>query len=346
MDLTVLCWNIGNFNNQKSMLSISRLINNLDCDIICLQESYDQNADIYHSKENEIDERGGIWFPEKYNALYPSNKYILNIQNFFGTRSIISKYPFIKTPPPLNNIGVFIKVNRKKVFICNVHLPAYPFQLEEIEKNNLKTYKSVIESSNNARGDHIDYILDQLNKIPTDIPILLLGDFNEPSHLDHLPFKVKENNIKENSKQLFILDQINFPTSKKIFNHGFVDSMYYILRKYGHIRTWNALKMHYKDECETHKLIKKNEKSKKNKKENHVNNQNSRIDFIYFRNKIRLLDFRVVTNNPTLKCKQYPSDHYALYGKYKIMGDFNNEYDDANNYIYLLLIVLLCILII
>jgi endonuclease/exonuclease/phosphatase family metal-dependent hydrolase len=333
MDITILCWNIYQFNNQKSMLSLSRLINDLDCDIVCLQESYDKNADTYHSNEDQIDKKGGIWFTEKYKELYPTNRYILNIQNFFGARSIISKYPFIKTPPPLDNLGVFVKINHKKIFICNVHLPAYPWQLEEIEKNNLKTYKSVIESSNNTRGDHIDYILEQLNTIREDIPIILLGDFNEPSHLDHLKFKIEENKKNDvNQENKFVIDQINFPTSKKIINHGFIDSMYYISKNHGETRTWNSLEMHYKDECETHKL---------NKKKDNKDYQNARIDFIYFKNGINLLDFHVVINNPTLKCKPYPSDHYALYGKYKIIDDINDEYYDSYDYILLLLVLII-----
>jgi endonuclease/exonuclease/phosphatase family metal-dependent hydrolase len=332
-------WNINDFDNQVTFLSISRLINNLDCDIVCLQESYKTKVDTYFHDKNELDELGGIWFTEKYNSLYPSNKYILNIKNYFGTRSIISKYPFIETPSPFNNIGTFIKINNTIIFVCNIHLPAYPWQLEEIDKNNLKTYKSVIESSNNTRGDHIDYILEQLNYIPSNIPIFLLGDFNEPSFLDYLPYKIQKNNInenkenKENEKEKFVIDRINFPTSIKIINNGFTDSLFNSPNYNKEIKTWNSLKLYYKHNCETHELYRNKDK---NEQKNHLN---SRIDFIYYKNGINLLDFHIINDNPTLKCKPYPSDHFALFGKYKIVITNNIKHHYTKYYIYLFIIL-------
>ncbi|MEG3604537.1 MAG: endonuclease/exonuclease/phosphatase family protein, partial [Verrucomicrobiota bacterium] len=94
--------------------------------------------------------------------------------------------------------GVKVKLDSgSHAYVFNVHLashPYQPYQLLEIRPrwhkhtNDLtfiKTEAEAIEWANKARGAEIAKVLRQIKSLPDKkAPVFVVGDFNEPSHLD------------------------------------------------------------------------------------------------------------------------------------------------------------------
>ena len=81
------------------------------------------------------------------------------------------------------------------VWFFNDHLrpaPYQPYQLAGIPygRNNpfIETEAEAIAEARRARGDEVDTLLEDMQPaIDSGLPIVLTGDFNEPSHLDWTP---------------------------------------------------------------------------------------------------------------------------------------------------------------
>jgi hypothetical protein len=85
----------------------------------------------------------------------------------------------------------------KHAYIFNLHLPSHPYQPYQLlgirpkwhkHTNNItfiKTEAETIEWAKKARGAEIGKVLRQIKSIPDkEAPVFVVGDFNEPSHLD------------------------------------------------------------------------------------------------------------------------------------------------------------------
>jgi len=196
--------------------------------------------------------------------------------------------------------GVKVKLDSgRHAYVFNVHLsshPYQPYQLLEIRPkwhkhtNNItfiKTEAEAIEWAKKARGVEIAKVLRQVKSIPDkEVPVFVVGDFNEPSHLDWTDAAAKAGRhpIK-----------VAYPTSTEMAKAGFSDSYRKIypdeMKKPG--ITWSPS---YKvGDPRTH---------------------HDRIDFVHFKGKgLKVTGVKIVgenKDNADLVVSPYPSDHRAV----------------------------------
>ncbi|MBT5689916.1 MAG: endonuclease/exonuclease/phosphatase family protein [Opitutae bacterium] len=202
--------------------------------------------------------------------------------------------------------GVKVKLDSgRPAYVFNVHLsshPYQPYQLLEIRPrwhkhtNNItfiKTEAEAIEWAKKARGAEIAKVLRQIKSLPDkQAPIFVVGDFNEPSHLDWTAAAAKAGRhpIK-----------VTYPTSTEMAKAGFTDAYRTIypdeMKNPGY--TWSSF---YKfDDPTTH---------------------HDRIDFVYYKGKgIKLNEVKIVGENrkdADIVISPYPSDHRALVADFKL----------------------------
>jgi len=196
--------------------------------------------------------------------------------------------------------GIKIKLpSDKRAYIFNLHLPSHPYQPYQLlgirpkwhkhtnDITFIKTEAETIEWAKKARGAEIGKLLRQVKSIPDkEAPIFVVGDFNEPSHLDwtKAAAKVGRHPIK-----------VAYPTSTEMAKAGFSDSYRTIypdeMKKPG--ITWSPA---YKvGDPRTH---------------------HDRIDFVYFKGKgLEVKDVKILgenEENADLVVSPYPSDHRAV----------------------------------
>ena len=196
--------------------------------------------------------------------------------------------------------GIKVKLaSDKHAYIFNLHLPSHPYQPYQLlgirpkwhkhtnDITFIKTEAETIEWAKKARGAEIGRLLRQVKAIPDkEVPIFVVGDFNEPSHLDwtEAAAKAGRHPIK-----------VAYPTSTEMAKAGFSDSYRKIypdeMKKPG--ITWSPA---YKvGDPRTH---------------------HDRIDFVYFKGKgLELKDVKILgesEENADLVVSPYPSDHRAV----------------------------------
>ena len=202
--------------------------------------------------------------------------------------------------------GVKVKLDSGRVaYVFNVHLsshPYQPYQLLEIRPRwhkhtnaitFIKTEAEAIEWAKKARGAEISKVFKQVKSIPNkQVPVFVVGDFNEPSHLDWTEpaAKAGRHPIK-----------VEYPTSSEMAKAGFSDSyrtIYPDEMKNAGI-TWSPA---YKvGDLRTH---------------------HDRIDFVYFKgNGLQVKDVKILgenEENADIVVTPYPSDHRAVVGTFTL----------------------------
>ena len=202
--------------------------------------------------------------------------------------------------------GVKVKLDSgRHAYVFNVHLsshPYQPYQLLEIRPkwhkhtNNItfiKTETEAIEWAKKARGAEIAKVLRQVKSIPDKgAPVFVVGDFNEPSHLDwtDAAAKVGRHPIK-----------VAYPTSTELAKAGFTD----------------AYRTIYPDEMKNPGLT----WSPKYKIDDPTTHPD-RIDFVYFKGKgLEVNEVKIVgenKENADIVVAPYPSDHRAVVADFKL----------------------------
>ncbi len=114
-----------------------------------------------------------------------------------GDVAIYSKYQFVDTAP--NSWGYKVEIaTGQEAWVFNAHLshaPYGPYQLNGIDyfggtlydPTKSRNITKVIRDQENARGGEMDSILSSMasaGALTGDMPVFLMGDFNEASHLD------------------------------------------------------------------------------------------------------------------------------------------------------------------
>ena len=196
--------------------------------------------------------------------------------------------------------GVKVKLDSgSHAYVFSVHLashPYQPYQLLEIRPRwhkhtnqitFIKTEAEAIEWANKARGAEIAKVLRQIKSLhDKKAPVFVVGDFNEPSHLDwtEAAAKAGRHPIK-----------VEYPNSLAMKKAGFSDAYRTLypdeMKNPGY--TWSSF---YKfDDPTTH---------------------HDRIDFVYFKGSgLTVKDIRIVGENKKdadIVISPYPSDHRAV----------------------------------
>ena len=280
-----LCDGTEFVNNTISVLSFNRLggtsfnsvaktLETLDPDIIGLQESY------------EI----GIELADRFNyCFYGSTE---------NSVAILSKYEI----EAVNNLHYKIILNNNYyINFFNVHLPAYPYQPYDIRDTLITTELQAIHQAEQTRGIQTTELTTLITNINNDMPIIVVGDFNEPSHLDWVngaenPFQFHLNNMSSNFT-------VNWPASNKMLNVGLTDAYRQIfsnpIEYPGY--TWTP---NYS-----------------------VNEVHDRIDFIYYKNNLEINSIFVIgpDNISDIMISDYESDHRGVFGVFNVNSLHNNE---------------------
>ena len=108
--------------------------------------------------------------------------------------NILTRYEIVES---LKN-GVKVKLDSgKEAYIFNLHLPSHPYQPYQLlgirpkwhkhtnDIEFIKTEAEAIEWAKKARGTEVQKLLKVISSLPDkEAPVFVVGDFNEPSHLD------------------------------------------------------------------------------------------------------------------------------------------------------------------
>ena len=208
--------------------------------------------------------------------------------------------------------GIRVKLpSGQHAYIFTLHLasnPYQPYQLLDIRPKwhkhwdtpFIKTGAEAIAAAKKARGSEIATLLLQIKSLPDkEAPVFVVGDFNEPSHLDWTDKAAKSGRhpIK-----------VAFPTSLAMTRAGFKDAWRTVypdeMRNPGF--TWSP--MYKTDDPTTH---------------------HDRIDFVYFKGKgVEAIDTKIVgesKENADIVVVPYPSDHRAVVSSFTLPSQQNFE---------------------
>jgi exodeoxyribonuclease-3 len=213
--------------------------------------------------------------------------------------------------------GISVKLpSGQHAYIFTLHLvsnPYQPYQLLGIRPTwhkhwdtpFIKTETDAIAAAKEARGGEIAALLTQIRSLPDkEAPVFVVGDFNEPSHLDW---------TEEAAKSGRHPIKVAYPGSLAMAQAGFGDAWRMVypdeMEKPGF--TWTPIKK--ADDPTTH---------------------HDRIDFVYFKGKgVKLNGAKIVgenRENADIVVSPYPSDHRAVVATFTLPNQEQSEKLDSN----------------
>ena len=222
---------------------------------------------------------------------------------------ILTRYEIVEK---MDN-GIKVKLpSGQGAYIFNLHLkpsPYLPYQFLGIKPiwpktdkpfiPHIKTEAEAIASSKKGPASKtIAMLLRQIRSLPDqEAPVFVVGDFNEPSHLDWT-----EAAAKAGRHPL----KVAYPTSKVLLAAGFGDAYRTIypdeMAKPGF--TWTPMK-----------------------KSNQPRTHHDRIDYIYYKG-VKVTDTKIVgenEENADIVVTPYPSDHRAVVATFTLSGQPSPE---------------------
>ncbi len=201
--------------------------------------------------------------------------------------------------------GIKVKLpSGQHAYIFTLHLasnPYQPYQLLSIRPKwhkhwdtpFIKTEAEAIASARKARGGEISALLNQIRSLPDkETPVFVVGDFNEPSHLDWT-----EKAAQSGRHPI----KVEYPISKEFAKAGFADA-------------WRTV---YPDEMAKPGFTWSPLTKADDPKDHH-----DRIDFVYFKgNGVKLNGAKIVgenKENADIVVSPYPSDHRAVIASFTL----------------------------
>jgi len=224
------------------------------------------------------------------------------------TGQILTRYQIIEE----KRDGIKVKLpSGQEAYIFNLHLPSNPYQPYQLlsiqpkwhkhkDTPFIKTEAEAIEAAQKARGREIARLLRQIRFLDDKkAPVFVVGDFNEPSHLDWT--EAAANSGRHPIK-------VAYPNSLAMIKAGFTDSYRSIypdeMAKPGY--TWSPA--YETDDPKTH---------------------HDRIDFVYFKGKgLKVTDAKVIgenSENADIVVAPYPSDHRAVVATFTLPKPSSSE---------------------
>jgi len=192
-------FSVLSFNRLEgtSLNSVTELIELLNPDIIGLQESYDMGLKI----ANRFDY---CFYGHEEKSVAILSKYPIEVINDMQSKIILNSSLYIN--------------------FFNIHFTAYPYQPYDIRDMLITTPSQARYQAEQTRGLEATSLVSAISITKDDntMPIIIVGDFNEPSHLDWgmgaenpMSFSSGDKNTSQ-----FV---VNWPTSNKILNTGMLD---------------------------------------------------------------------------------------------------------------------------
>jgi len=245
---------------STSLNSSLRLIQDLNPDIVGLQESYGVGLDIATTL-------GYCYYGDEDSSVAFLSKYEIDYVNE-------------------NHIRIHLSEDEVINFF-NVHFTAFPYQPYQIRDGELTTVWQIEHESEETRRDEFQALLTDLHSLIKDEEIILVGDFNEPSHLDWT--------LDAANQGLNFGFEVNWPISSNLELIGMADAY---REKYANpIQypgfTWTPFQSN--------------------------NEVHDRIDFIYFSGKIELQEVFLVGPDhfSDIVLDYYQSDHRAILARFR-----------------------------
>ena len=259
-ELKVMAWNIwhggredGEAEGPKRVVDVIR---DSEADIVAMQETYGSGE--------LISEALGFHFHPR------------------GTNvSIHSRYPIVEDVSVFEEfkcVGAIIELpNQTDIAFYSIWLP-YDGEIWEAGTRDGKSREELLAACASSYRD-LSSMLDQIEKRLTeseyhDVPIIIAGDFNSMSHLDYT----------EEAKNQYGGHVIDWPTSRVITDHGFLDAYREIHTEVDRRRdrTWTP---RFPDQ------------------------EQDRIDFVYYRGEgVRTTSAAMIDTHH----EKFPSDHAAV----------------------------------
>lgn len=271
--IRILTFNIF-LDGHLGLPQVINLIRSSGADIVGLQESEKESAKI-------ADAIGFHYIQHGYTAL-------------------LTRFKIESVTP--GGSGLILRTDKgQKLAFFNRHLfykPYQPYQLLGIPYQDgafIKTEAEAIAESKRARGaDVADALKDISSLEKATTPTILVGDFNEPSHLDWTEAAAKAGRHPV---------KVSWPSTKAFADIGFRDAyreLYPDEMKYPGF-TWTPTT-----------------------KPSDARDHHDRIDFILYRGKgIKLKSVDIIgenKENATILVSPYPSDHRAVTAVFEIEG--------------------------
>lgn len=110
---------------------------------------------------------------------------------------------------------IYLTVN-DPIYVANVHLEPYPYEPYELRDGTI-TPEEAVAQARFTRLPQLQPVLDRLGEpLASGAPVFLMGDFNEPSHLDWTEAAA--------AAGLHMGMTVPWPTSQEVLRHGFRDA--------------------------------------------------------------------------------------------------------------------------
>jgi len=191
--LTVMTYNVLYATPDEGTI---RAIEKANPDLVGLQE-------ISEPRLRRVAQELGYYF-------HHHGEHEANTENDTG---LLSRYPISKVTR--YGATIYLTVN-DPIHIANVHLSPYPYEPYQLRDDKIDPEEAVAQARY-TRFPEIQPVLDALqDPLDSGTPVLLTGDFNEPSHLDWTAEAAEAG--------LHMGMEVEWPISKEILRHGFQDA--------------------------------------------------------------------------------------------------------------------------
>lgn len=205
-----------------------------------------------------------------------------------GGRAILSRWPIVASSVAGDGALIATPWGEVSLFCLHLaHAPYQPYQLVGIEYHGgafLDTAEEAVVAARTARGTQVLALFDDILRSGWDVPTFVVGDFNEPSHLDWTSGAVEAG---------YAPVEVAWPNTRALATAAFVDGYRAIhpdpVRSPGH--TWTPLT-----------------------EPDDPSDRHDRIDLVLGRNAIPL-EAQVVgesSERADLVVTPFPSDHRAV----------------------------------
>ena len=263
IELTLMSFNIRLGGIGQSTESFVDVINAGGADIIGLQEAGTRGSDI-------ADALGWDYDAGDLDVAY------------------VSRYPIS------GSFGGGIRVTLcgdVTVTVANVHLPPYPYGPYDLRDDPSLSEAELIDGANEARGSEMTSALQGVSAdLGAGLSVFMLGDFNEPSHLDWTSAAA--------GAGLHLSSAVAWPASQQMEMAGFADAF----------RTMRSDELAELGETWTSSPG--------------ANEVHDRIDFVHFVGEDLTLDAVTVvgesTDSSDVAVDPFPSDHRAIAATFRV----------------------------